>query len=318
MVNEKGQVAVDFLLGMSLVLIALGFTMQFIPGLFMSGSAGESSLDYTAYRTAAVLVEDTGWWENNTMNGTDWEYHPGNALRIGLAADDEPRSRLTDSPNLISRKKTEQFMFLNESTLVEMLGIYNDVDDTHFAYGYNISITQDNSPLILNNTTIVRGEVPPRDLETAKISRVVLVEKGTVSVFTGDEITGGSSSHATINVTGPFEDSINIELRNLNISGTNPAFLNARLDGNPLTQPSDFSIYKKIGWTNFPLNGSLGAEDTICLNLEHGLFNTGTDHRLDLEFKNITFLSSGSSFKNYNNRSTAFYEPAYLTVEVWQ
>lgn len=136
-------------------------------------------------------------------------------------------------------------MILNESTLIEMLGIYNDVDDTHFAYGYNISITQENSPLILDNKTVVRGRTPPRDLETSKISRVVLVEKGTVSVFTGDEITGGSSSRATINVTGPFEDNINIELRNLNISGTNPAFLNATLDGNPLTQPSDFSIYKR-------------------------------------------------------------------------
>jgi len=318
MSDEKGQVALDFLLGMSLVLIALGFTMQFVPGLFISESAGESSLDYTAYRTAAILVEDAGWWENMTTNGTDWEHHPDNALRIGLAVDEEPLSRLSDSPNVISYKKIEQFMLLNESTVTEMLGLYNDVDGAHFTYGYNISITQNNLPLVLNNTRIVRGTAPDNTREAAKISRVVLVEKGTVATFTGNDITSASSSWATINVTGPFEENVSIEMRNLNISGTNPVFQNASLDGTLLTKTSDYTIYKKIGWANLPLYGSIDEEDTIILNFDNRLFNSSTDHRLDLKFQNIAFLNSASSFENYNNWSSTLYEPAYLSVEVWE
>jgi hypothetical protein len=317
MTDENGQIAVDFLLGISLVLIAISFTMQFIPGMFIAGTSGESSLDYTAYRTATILAEDPGWWENSTLNGTDWESNPANTMRIGLAVDDEPRTRLTNSPDLISKSKIEQFMLLNESILTEMLGLYNNVGGTHFIYGYNISLTQQDSPLILNNTTIVRGMIPPENVEIAKITRLILVEHGTTAVFTGDEIAGVSSSKTSINVTGPVEENITIQMRSLNISGANPKFVNATLDGTVLTQSSNFTIYKMEGWNDTALIGSLNSEDVICLNFDHNLFNLNMDYRLDLEFNNVTFINNGSSFLNYNNRSKVHYEPSRLTVEVW-
>jgi len=36
--DDRGQVAFDFLLGMGLFLVAFIFTMQFVPGLFISDS----------------------------------------------------------------------------------------------------------------------------------------------------------------------------------------------------------------------------------------------------------------------------------------
>jgi len=72
MMDEDGQISLDFLLGISLFLIALMFIVQFIPGLFIPGTSGEGSLDYTAYRTATILVEDPGSWGNSTSSGTDW------------------------------------------------------------------------------------------------------------------------------------------------------------------------------------------------------------------------------------------------------
>ncbi|MDY0387151.1 MAG: hypothetical protein RBT65_08500 [Methanolobus sp.] len=317
MIDEKGQVAIDFLLGISLVLFAISFTIQFIPGLFMSESAGESSLDYTAYRTATILVEDAGWWENNTNNGTDWESNPNSILRIGLAADDDSSSKLTNSPNLISKDKIEQFMLVNEIDLVKMLGMYKRVGDTNFSYGYNIYITQNSSNLILNNTSIARGKTLPDNLEVARITRVVLVEKETIAAISGDELTSESSSVATISVTGPFEENITVQISDLNLSGIDPALLNVKLDGNLLTQASDFTVYKKDGWTNSPLAGNLSSGDSIYLNFDHDLFTASTDHRLDLEFNNVTFSNSGPPFISYNNLSKALYEPAYLTVEVW-
>ncbi|SFM67063.1 DUF7287 family protein [Methanolobus profundi] len=318
MKDESGQIAVDFLLGISLVLIALSFTMQFVPGLFTSGSAGESSLDYTAYRTATILVEDTGWWEHSTGNGTDWETHTSDLMRIGLAVDDEPGTRLTNVPNLISKDKIGQFMLLDESIMVEVLGLYNNVDGSRFAYGYNISITKKGAIINVNNTAITRGTTVPDDQEIAKISRIVLIEHGTTAVLKGDSITSSSSSKATVNITGPFEENITIQLQNLNISGVGPAFVNASLDGAILTQPADMTIYRLEGWDHSPFSGSLNGTDVICFNIDNSLFNMGTEYRIDLEFSNVTFNNTGTSFVNYNNISSPLYEPAYLTVEVWQ
>ena len=319
MMDEKGQIAVDFLLGISLFLIALTFTVQFIPGMFMSGSAGESSLDYTAYRTATVLVEDTGWWANNTgSSGTEWENYPvGDIRRIGLAVDDDPSSKLTNSPNIISRNKTLQMMNVDEDRLIEMLGLYKNIDDTLFAYGYNISLIQDGNILMLNNTSIVRGQVLPEYQESTKITRIVLMEKGTIASFTGDEITSELANKATINITGPFVDNITIQLSGLNLS-TPAMFLNASLGGTTLTQPSNYTICKMDGWDKESFNGSLSSGDILSFNFDKELFSSTSEYRLDLEFRNVTLPTPGPPFTNYNDENSTHYEPAYLVVEVWE
>jgi hypothetical protein len=284
--------------------------------MFMSGSAGESSLDYTAYRTATVLAEDTGWWGNNTDSGTDWEgAHPADIKRIGLAVDDEPDSKLTNSPNILSKAKIERFMLIDEKNLTEMLGLYNNIDGSHFSYGYNISIRQDGLPFEIKGTPIVRGNTAPDDQEIAKITRVVLVETGRAAVLQGSDLTGESISEGTIIVNGPCEDNVTIQIRNLN--GTSPSFLNATLDNTTiLTQPSDFTITKKNIWTSSAHSGSIDIDDIICLDFDHNLFSLNKSYRLDLTFSNVT-LDPGPPFVSYNNRSTPLYEPAYLIVEVW-
>lgn len=318
MIDEKGQIAVDFLLGISLFLIALTFTVQFIPGMFISGSAGESSLDYTAYRTATVLVEDTGWWGNSTSSGTDWEEHPVSIMRIGLAVDDDPSSKLTNTPNLISRNKTLEMMNVDEKTFIEMMGLYNNVDDTPFSYGYNISFKQNGNVLMLNNTSIVRGQIIPNYQESTKITRIVLMEKGTIASFTGDNLTSELANTATINVTGPFEENITIRISDLNLTGSSPMFLNASLEGTTLTRASNYTMWKMDGWDKEPFNGSLSSGDIISFDFDKELFSTGTECRLDLEFINVSLPTPGPPFTKYNNESAPYYEPAYLVVEVWQ
>ncbi|SDG29526.1 hypothetical protein SAMN04488589_2622 [Methanolobus vulcani] len=319
MMDDKGQIAVDFLLGISLFLIALTFTVQFIPGMFMSGSAGESSLDYTAYRTATVLVEDTGWWGNSTSSGTDWEEHPGNVMRIGLAVDDDLSSKLTNSPNIISRKKTLQMMNVDKTTFIEMLGLYNNVDDTLFAYGYNISFTQDGNVLMLNNTSIIRGQIVPEYKETTKITRIVLMEKGTIASFTGDDLTSELVNTATINITGPFVENITIQICDLNFTGLSPMFLNASLDGTTLIQPSNYTVCKIDGWEKSSFNGSLSSPtDVLSFNFDKELFSSSSEYRLDLEFRNVTLPTPGPPFIDYNDWNSTHYEPAYLVVEVWE
>ncbi|WP_407283287.1 hypothetical protein V7O61_13760 [Methanolobus sp. WCC1] len=317
MMDNKGQIAVDFLLGISLFLIALTFTVQFIPGMFMSGSAGESSLDYTAYRTATVLVEDTGWWANSTNSGTDWEEHPANIMRIGLAVDDDPSSKLTNSPNIISRNKTLQMMNVDDTTFIEMMGLYNNVDDTPFHYGYNISFIQDGNILILNNTSILRGQIIPEYQESTKITRIVLMEKGSIASFHGDDLTSETANTATINITGPFTENITIQISDLNLTGSS-AFLNASLDGTILKQPSNYTVCKMNGWEKASFNGTLSSDDVLSFNFDKKLFSSSSEYRLDLEFRNVTLPTPGPPFTNYNDENSTHYEPAYLVVEVWE
>ncbi len=312
MIDEKGQIAVDFLLGISLFLIALMFTVQFIPGMFMSGSSGESSLDYTAYRTSTILAEDAGWWANDTASGTNWEYHPEKALRIGLAMDDETRSRLTKYPNILSSKKIEQFMAMNDSDLAEMLGIYNNVDGTLFYYGYNISLKQispssQGKMFILNDTDISRGQLAPTDRDVSKLTRLVLVEKGSMVFVNASSFL---SSDNTFRVKGPVKENITIRFSELN----DTSFVNATLNSNILTSPSDYIIYEKKGWEKYPWTGNISSEDLIYIDFNHKLFTNETDYMLHIEFDNI--IGTGDSI-GYKNLSKPSYQPAFLSVEVW-
>lgn len=325
--DDKGQIAIDFLLGISLFLIALIFTVQFIPGMFMAGSVRESSLDYTAYRTASVLAEDTGWWGNSMGSATDWENHPDDIMRVGLAVDDDITSRLTDSPNLISNNKTSQLMLLNESELTDVLGLYNQVDDTHFAYGYNISITKNGVPLIINNTPVMLGDTVPDDRETSKITRVVLVEKEVIGHIDGTELPDSpntpQASNTIIDITGPLDRDVILYLTNLNISGLDPSFKKLVLDGVNLNEGegNDYMSYKvhPNGSTEYLTpTGKIDVGDSVIFNVESGLFSANHTYQLEIIFKDIICTADISLTPEYQESLETYYEPAYLTVEVWQ
>ncbi|WP_319506301.1 hypothetical protein [uncultured Methanolobus sp.] len=321
MMDENGQVAVDFLMGISLFLIALMFVVQFIPGLFMPGSAGETSLDYTAYRTATILVEDPGWWGNSTSSSTDWEYHPDSIMRIGLAVDDENSSKSTNLPNLMSKSKIRSLMLVNESTLINRLGLYNNVNDAIFAYGYNISITKNDQYLIQNNKAITLGDPVPDDRDISRITRLVLVETGGVAYLNATELTTDHalpSEKAILNVTGPVDGNVTLQISNFNITGADPSFLNTTLEGTVLVQPADYTAYEKAGAKNVPLGSSLETDDVLCLDFNSTLFSSNHTYRLELIFDNITFTHSAPPFLEYTERYETLYEPACLTVEVWQ
>ncbi|SFM67199.1 DUF7287 family protein [Methanolobus profundi] len=325
MADDRGQIAVDFLLGISLFLIALIFTVQFIPGMFMAGSARESSLDYTAYRTATILVEDTGWWGNSTSSGTDWEEHPANAMRVGLAVDDDTSSRLTNTPNVLSMNKTVQLMQMNDEDLIEILGLYNNIDGTRFSYGYNISITKNNGPMVLDGRPVMLGETAPSDRETSKITRIVLVEAGTVANFDADDLPidpyTASVEDTILNITGPLENTIAIQINGLNITGIDPSFKKLTLDGVNLNEGIDYTSYKvDINGTISTLTstGKIIDTDIIRFYLEPGLLNHSQTYQLEINLKDITFTKIAPPFVDYRDGIEVYYEPAYLTVEVWQ
>lgn len=320
--DERGQIAIDFLLGISVVLITIGFTLQFVPGIFISGYGGEEKLGYAAYRTSCILAEDPGWWSDNTSNasGTEWEKHPERVQRIGLAADSDVNSRLTETPNKLSKEKLIQFMLVDEDEIIRKLGLFDSVEGTQMNYRYNISFLIDGHPIVINNYTAVRGDKLPDDSNIAKITRIVLLETGNVSVFDARYLTTDSSfsEHANINFTGPATENITVQVTNFNVSGSSAAFTDVTLNGSTLSSSSDYTLLKRPLYGDFrPDSGQLLEDDSLRISFNKSLFASDQAYQVRLNFNNVTFTEQGPLFSAYEDNIETLYETAYLTVEVW-
>lgn len=320
--DERGQIAIDFLLGISVVLIAIGFTLQFVPGIFISGYGGEEKLGYAAYRTSCILAEDPGWWSDNTSNasGTEWEKHTGKVQRIGLAVDNDVNSRLTETPNTLSKEKLIQFMLIDEDEIIRKLGLFDSVEGKQMNYRYNISFLRDGQPMVIDNYTAVRGGKLPDDSNIAKITRIVLLETGNVSVFDARYLTTDSSfsEHANINFKGPATENLTIQITNFNVSGIGPAFINATLNGSTLSASSDYTLLKRPIYGDFRADsGQLRQDDSLRISFNKSLFTSDQTYQIRLNFNNITFTEQGPLFSTYEDNVETLYETAYLKVEVW-
>ncbi|VVB84600.1 Uncharacterised protein [uncultured archaeon] len=321
--NGEGQISIDFLLGISLFLLTFGFVIQFIPGLFISVS-GEGSLNSVAYRTANILAEDPGWWENNTQNGTDWEMHTENISRIGLAMDKTPGTRQTRTPKMLDKTKIQQALKLNESILTKKLGLYDRISGTQVDYGYNISLLEQSGNIIVMNGSVVSfGEEPPISQGITKITRQVLVETGNISSFGFDELTNEpplAEDKALFNISGPQSEDVVIQIIDFNVTVPGAAsFNNAKLDGSDLTTDSDYIAYKRTNVTDFfiysdPLNNT----DTLRLIFNHTLFPLKTTYQLELKFTQMDFTRTGPPYIEYAARVEPLYEPASLVLKVWK
>jgi hypothetical protein len=72
-------------IGVSIFMLSFIFIAQYIPSVFVV-EKGEIGSQPLAYRTAALLTEDPGYWTNGSANGTDWWNHTGDRIRIGLTS----------------------------------------------------------------------------------------------------------------------------------------------------------------------------------------------------------------------------------------
>ncbi len=322
MMDDNGQISVDFLVGISLFLITLTFTVQFIPGLFTSVSSGDESIGFIAYRTASILTEDSGWWGNGTDSGSNWEAHINDTMRIGMAADDDVNTRLTNTPNILNRSKVINLNALSEDTLVTKLGLYDDINGAHMNYGYNISITSNGNPLIINNTSTVVGQITPTNTDVLVTNRFILVEMGNVAQFNATEITTTlptPSNMTLINITGTQIEDVDIRITNFNITGPNPQFLNAILDGTILNISADYDAYiKEDGGEYSVYSDPLNSTDTLKLVFDQDLFTLNTTYQIELNFNGMNFSNPGPPYTEYTNNTETLYKPAYLTVKVWR
>jgi len=178
--DERGQLSIDFLVGISLFILALLFMAHFIPGMFVPFQSETIDLNSVAYRTSVILVEDPGWWDG----GEDWENHIENVRRVGLAIDKE-------HPNKLNMSKTKGFKNatqINDTYLTHKLGLYRIVGDNEIDYGYNITIEDLNG-----NILDTRGEIPPEYGDVVKMKRIVWMHTSSEKFMLGQSLEGASS-----------------------------------------------------------------------------------------------------------------------------
>jgi hypothetical protein len=165
MIDENGNLSIDFLVGFTIFLIGFIWVVSMIPGLLVGLQAHTIDYDAVAYRTGVILAEDPGWpvsppWESYI------DAQKFNVTRFGLAI-----SR--DTPNILSQDKINRFF--NVSRTDPSVGfIYPDDYQQRaifgdFPYRFRISLRD-----IDNYRTLTVGERLPNGY--GSIRRVVKIK----------------------------------------------------------------------------------------------------------------------------------------------
>ena len=234
--DNSGQINIDFLAGISIFLISFLLAIQLVPNLFIPFQGQPVTLHSVGYRTSVILCEDPGWY-NGTVNvsgnytisnGINWEDHPDNISRLGLA-----QSKF--SSNLSNP------MTLSGVKIMSLAGIYNSSDPDSYSkiqdqlglttsyrkYDYNISLIRfGSSPSsYLNGTPILQiGKIPPSNVDVEKVERIISLDMyGFGNIGSTYEFIDSPSTKKfdNINLTVPIGAArIYIEKRNSNATET--------------------------------------------------------------------------------------------------
>lgn len=176
--NESGKLGLDLIIGLSIFMVSFIFIAQYIPSAF-TVEKSETSLQPVAYRTAAILAEDPGYWTNGTANGTEWWNHTDESFRIGLKG-------VGEDVNVLSNKRVKELQKLynatNNSFIQQGLGLTTP----YKSYNYNISLQYfsskssnleyskvDGEPLLLI------GKPVPEWTDVAKYERYIVFDNAT-------------------------------------------------------------------------------------------------------------------------------------------
>ncbi|MGB7533297.1 MAG: hypothetical protein WA977_10060 [Halobacteriota archaeon] len=322
--DERGQMSIDFLAGLSLFMLALLFLAQFIPGMFVPFQSETIDLSSVSYRTSVILVEDPGWWDNGTCNNTDWENHNDSVSRVGLAFD-------KDSPNMLDMSKINAF---NDGTLdlTDKLGLYRNINGNRLNYSYNITLWR------LNETIMATwGETSPEYGDVSSMKRLVNAQTGTVLILEWGELKGDphANDKALFNITEPKEDiTIIIEGMEIFPSNGNPRLecIKAGLNPNPankLDMGTEYWVWidnstgsfeevietgtdPNIGLPPYPYNATSRLKIKISKN---ALDPSATNY---IEVKFLQVLIHGEPCINLDElEKVVIYKNAILKVKIW-
>lgn len=318
--DEKGQIGIDFLAGMSLFMLALLFLTQVIPGMFLPFQTETIDLNSVAYRTSVILVEDPGWGDQ----GIDWEKENiENVSRIGLAIDKA-------HPNMLKKSKLDGFKNntqFSDIQLARKLGLYRHIGNSDIYYGYNITIADLN-----DNPIAARGASVPDHGDVSSMKRIVKAQTGTEIVIV--ELLGAppENKKARFNITDP-EDDIVFVIEGFVVKGSRPElkFINVDNEGNKLSYGIDYWLWVMNGTDSFELQTTTSpnpklpdiplpdvpynATAKLKIKIRKEVLHTG-ENLIEIKFDHIEIQESGCVNLDELER-IPIYEIARLRVNIW-
>lgn len=342
MLDDQGNLSIDFLAGMTIFMIALIWISTMAPGLLITLQSKTIDYDAVAYRTGAILVEDPGWpatppWDN--LNSLQ----KGDIQRFGL-------SLAKDYPNLLSLHKINQFFC---STIFSYPSDYQSrLTFSNYPYLFNISLSTFDRTI---NESI--GDIKPDGYGYIRRYIKIKYPSNTTILapnYRNSGVSGGTSDNTTTHVfsvqlnctdliwdqtnlayqINPLNDQITVNVSNLSkasiFNNPNPVNLSSiKIYRQNPTQPlgqvteylspgQQFNIY--VDGSNIPIPAldppSVGVNNNVSVIFSPGYF-FGMASDSSQMYVNYTFtLTYPDNF--FNNTFTTPYLYNYNPAQVTQ
>ncbi len=318
--DDDGQMTLDFLLGLTIFMMAVLYLATAIPGIFMPYQNNAVDLSSVVYRTSALLVEDPGYYipAGSSTGFTQWE-KPGNVnnlSRIGLASS-------KSTPGIISLKKIKA---LCDDVAYERsrdkLGLNNTVP---YDYSLEVSWVDVNGNVNTMTKPNATEHSRPAGANVETVRRVVYVDEGrgilvnTAESYnnTSDNLVGKLIFNVTRNQT---KDDISITIRESaggSIFGIllfnetlplNPDDYEVYINGASRTLPAPVGVGDNVSITirGANLASRMGARDTVDITLFTGM---------------VCFRQSWNdqhyAYDETNPRYWSIYDRGILYLRVW-
>lgn len=177
MIDDSGQLSIDFIAGFTIFMLAFIMVMTMTSGLLMSLQSRTVDVDAVAYRTGVILIEDPGecnQWAMSVKVAPDrytWEtipdfYRTYNVFRMGLSL---PKYDHDTPPVVLLAAKTDKFFNSTwDGTYYRNKLIFGD-----YPYRTNICIQKE------NEMPKCFGDPLPENAYYGSIRRIGLVKSPT-------------------------------------------------------------------------------------------------------------------------------------------
>jgi hypothetical protein len=237
MTDSDGNLSVDFLVGVTIFMMAFIWVATLVPNLFLGVSANGVDFDAVAYRTGVILAEDPG--ATIPLITTPWEIQPdsgkGNIERFGLAVSKE-------TPNILSETKVDRFF---NSTETNGPFIYPEDYRTKAIFG--------DYPYRFNISLLAVGESNPRYIGEVRPDNYGYIRKQVkIKHFSNATIDQTDILKFNLNNTGPDG---NVTFHDFSITINTTRLLNGNLT-EPVINPNyklAYQIDPRSDWINITM-----------------------------------------------------------------
>jgi hypothetical protein len=240
MTDSDGNLSVDFLVGVTIFMMAFIWVATLVPNLFLGVSANAVDFDAVAYRTGVILAEDPG--ATIPSISTPWEIQPysgkDNIERFGLAVSKE-------TPNILSETKVNRFFNLSTPADPSVGFIYPDDYRPRTIFG--------DYPYRFNISLLAVGESNPRYIGEVLPDNYGYIRKQVkIKHFSNATIDKTDIQKFYLNNTGPDG---NVTFHDFSIMINTTKLLNGNLT-DPVINPNyklAYQIDPRSEWINITL-----------------------------------------------------------------